>query len=109
MKILVTGTAGFIGHALVKKLLARGDEIIGLDNINDYYDVNLKYGRLEDLGIDRNTVIASEISRHCEELSPSLRGTKQSTNPIDCRAALAVTEPSLRAKFPRHCERSAAI
>jgi len=45
-KILVTATAGFIGYPLAKKLLDRGDEVVGLDNINDYYDVNLKYGRL---------------------------------------------------------------
>ena len=54
MKILVTGTAGFIGYHLAKKLLERGDEVIGLDNINDYYDVNLKYARLNELGIDKN-------------------------------------------------------
>ncbi len=53
MKILVTGSAGFIGHNLTKKLLERGDEVIGIDNINDYYDVNLKYGRLADLGIEK--------------------------------------------------------
>jgi UDP-glucuronate 4-epimerase len=52
MKILVTGTAGFIGFHLAKKLLERGDEVVGLDNINDYYDVNLKYARLKELGID---------------------------------------------------------
>ncbi len=52
MKILVTGTAGFIGYHLAKKLLERGDEVVGIDNINDYYDVNLKYGRLKELGID---------------------------------------------------------
>lgn len=52
MKILVTGTAGFIGFHLAKKLLERGDEVIGIDNINNYYDVNLKYGRLKELGID---------------------------------------------------------
>ena len=51
MKILVTGTAGFIGFYVAKKLLQRGDEVVGLDNINDYYDVNLKYGRLKELGI----------------------------------------------------------
>ncbi len=56
MKILVTGTAGFIGYHLAKKLLERGDEVVGIDNINDYYDVNLKYGRLKELGIDRDEV-----------------------------------------------------
>jgi len=56
MKILVTGTAGFIGHALAKKLLERGDEVIGIDNINDYYDVNLKYARLGELGINKEEI-----------------------------------------------------
>lgn len=56
MKILVTGTAGFIGFHLAKKLLERGDEVIGLDNINDYYDVNLKYARLEELGLARKDI-----------------------------------------------------
>jgi UDP-glucuronate 4-epimerase len=51
MKILITGTAGFIGSHLVVKLLARGDKIVGLDNINDYYDQNVKYGRLQRGGI----------------------------------------------------------
>lgn len=46
MKILVTGTAGFIGNHLAIKLLERGDEVIGVDNLNDYYDVNLKKARL---------------------------------------------------------------
>ena len=47
MKILVTGAAGFIGFHTSKKLLDRGDEVVGLDNLNDYYDVRLKYARLE--------------------------------------------------------------
>jgi UDP-glucuronate 4-epimerase len=51
MKIFLTGIAGFIGFHLAKYLASRGDEVIGLDNINDYYDVNLKYGRLAKLGI----------------------------------------------------------
>ncbi len=49
MKILVTGAAGFIGFHLSKYLLARGDEVVGLDNLNDYYDVTLKEGRLAQL------------------------------------------------------------
>ncbi len=53
MKILVTGSAGFIGSFAAGGLADRGDEVIGLDSINDYYDVNLKYNRLEKDGIDR--------------------------------------------------------
>ena len=49
MKILVTGTAGFIGSHLTKYLLDRGEQVVGLDNLNDYYDVNLKLARLKRL------------------------------------------------------------
>ncbi len=49
MKVLVTGTAGFIGSHVAQRLLARGDEVIGLDNLNDYYDVTLKRARLAKL------------------------------------------------------------
>ena len=49
MKILVTGSAGFIGSALSARLLARGDEVVGVDNLNDYYDVTLKQARLDRL------------------------------------------------------------
>ncbi len=51
MKILVTGTAGFIGFHLTRRLADAGHEVLGLDNVNDYYDVRLKHARLERLGL----------------------------------------------------------
>jgi len=57
MKILVTGSAGFIGYHLSKKLIERGDTVIGVDQINDYYDIELKYSRLKDLGIEKSNII----------------------------------------------------
>ncbi len=66
-KVLVTGAAGFIGFYTAKKLIDLGYEVIGLDNINDYYDINLKYDRLKELGIDRteakqeNNLVQSSI------------------------------------------------
>ncbi len=56
MKILVTGSAGFIGYHLSKRLLEAGNQVVGIDSINDYYDVRLKYARLETAGIHRNLV-----------------------------------------------------
>lgn len=65
MKILVTGTAGFIGFHLANRLVERGDEVVGLDVINDYYDTRLKYDRLRYAGfapekIEYNQLIFSE-------------------------------------------------
>lgn len=56
MRVLVTGSAGFIGFHLVKRLLDRGDEVTGIDNINDYYDVKLKYSRLQETGIEEEKI-----------------------------------------------------
>ncbi|RUY87826.1 GDP-mannose 4,6-dehydratase, partial [Mesorhizobium sp. M7A.F.Ca.CA.003.01.2.1] len=46
MKVLVTGAAGFIGYHVAKRLLERGDEVVGIDNVNDYYDPEIKEARL---------------------------------------------------------------
>lgn len=54
MKILITGAAGFIGFHLSKKLLDQSYQIIGIDNLNDYYDPSLKQSRLEILGKYKN-------------------------------------------------------
>lgn len=62
-KILITGSAGFVGFHLVNKLIKEGYDIIGLDNINDYYDVNLKYGRLKEAGIDYNNIVYNKITQ----------------------------------------------
>ena len=55
MKILVTGAAGFIGYHLVKSLIEDSHVVIGLDNINDYYSTNLKFDRLKELGINKDS------------------------------------------------------
>jgi UDP-glucuronate 4-epimerase len=67
MKILVTGTAGFIGYHVAQRLIERGDEVVGLDSINEYYDPAIKYGRLAKTGIEKtlidyNTLVPSTLS-----------------------------------------------
>ena len=54
MKVLLTGVAGFIGYHVALKLLARGDTVIGVDNLNDYYDVSLKQARLDSIAKQDN-------------------------------------------------------
>jgi UDP-glucuronate 4-epimerase len=79
MKILVTGAAGFIGSHVAHKLLARGDEVVGLDNLNEYYDVTLKLARLARL-----------------EKLPNFRFTK-----LDLSDQLGMAELFAREKFQR--------
>ena len=63
MKILITGTAGFIGFHLAVKLIESGYDVIGLDSINDYYDVNLKYARLAETGIIKEKIEYGNLIR----------------------------------------------
>ncbi len=81
MKVLVTGSAGFIGFHLVKHLIARGDKVVGIDNINDYYDVQLKYDRLAETGIEQSAIaygeeINSLISENYSFIKMDLTDTK---------------------------------
>jgi UDP-glucuronate 4-epimerase len=64
MKILVTGSAGFIGYHTAKRLLENNHEVVGVDNINDYYDINLKYGRLKELGIKKEEIKKNNSKLH---------------------------------------------
>lgn len=61
-KILVTGTAGFIGYHLVKALMDTSAAVVGLDNINDYYDLDLKHARLEQTGIEVKGIVYNRLS-----------------------------------------------
>lgn len=63
MKILVTGAAGFIGFYTALRLVQQGHEVVGLDSINDYYDINLKYGRLGESGIDNKNIKYGKLAQ----------------------------------------------
>lgn len=67
MNVLVTGAAGFIGSAVCQRLLDRGDIVAGLDNINDYYNQELKYSRLANLGISKDDVVWYKFANSSSE------------------------------------------
>jgi UDP-glucuronate 4-epimerase len=85
MRILVTGAAGFIGSALSERLLARGDEVLGYDNLNDYYDPTLKEARLGPAdaagGLRLRARIAGRPAGAGEGASPSSARSAWSTSP----------------------------
>ena len=99
MKILVTGTAGFIGFHLSLVLAKRGDEVVGYDNINDYYDINLKFARLKEAGFDiselaEKKIITSKIYKNLHFIKADLSDSKTikelfETQNFDCVVNLA--------------------
>jgi len=100
MKILVTGTAGFIGYHLANKLLELGHEVIGLDNINDYYDINLKYARLESLGIKKEDIVDNNLVK--SHTNPNHKFIKASLEDADTLNNLFETQ-----KFDAVCNLAA--
>ena len=71
MKVLVTGVAGFIGYSVAIQLLARGDTVIGVDNLNDYYDVNLKLARLNSINTHAQAANFNFVKLDLAELLPT--------------------------------------
>ncbi len=100
MKVLVTGAAGFIGFHLARRLLERGDEVVGLDNINDYYDVGLKFGRLAESGIEPARIAEKEFRP--STLYPRYRFVKLDLTDHDALARLFGDE-----KFEAVCHMAA--
>jgi UDP-glucuronate 4-epimerase len=76
MKILITGIAGFIGFHVAIKLIEDGHEIIGIDNINNYYDISLKFDRLKQLGIKRSKLDICDVVE--SDLYPKLKFIRMS-------------------------------
>ncbi|MGE4295913.1 MAG: NAD-dependent epimerase [Campylobacterales bacterium] len=100
MKVLVTGTAGFIGFHTALKLLERGDEVVGLDNINDYYDVRVKHGRLKLSGIDPASVEEGRLIQSSRY--PNYRFIK-----LDLADQNAINKLFQEEKFDRVCHLAA--
>jgi len=73
MKVLLTGAAGFIGHSVCLSLLARGDTVVGVDNLNDYYDVSLKQARLESIYAQPNAKNFTFVKLDLAEQNPTAR------------------------------------
>jgi UDP-glucuronate 4-epimerase len=73
MKVLLTGVAGFIGHAVCLRLLERGDTVVGVDNLNDYYDVSLKQARLESIYAHPNAKNFTFVKLDLAEQNPTAR------------------------------------
>lgn len=92
MKVLITGTAGFIGFYAVEKFIKEGYQVIGLDNINNYYDVGLKYDRLIESGIDIQDIQDNEIVQ-------STRWNEYRFLKLDIQAQEAIEQLFIRENF----------
>lgn len=101
-KILITGAAGFIGYHLCEKLLDMDYSIVGLDNINDYYNVNLKYDRLENLGIKKNKACKFNLISVSE-----IYGTKMQFIRINLQDSEAVNKLFIDHEFDLVCNLAA--
>lgn len=87
MKLFISGTAGFIGFHLTNRLAQQGYEILGFDNINDYYNVSLKYKRIEQLGISKeqiieNTIVQSKTFKNLQFIKADLQNKSVVMNSI---------------------------
>ena len=100
MKILVTGAAGFIGFHVAASLARRGDEVVCLDVVNDYYDVGVKFGRLSELGIQKKNVVDAEIT--ISSIYPNLSFIKLDLTDYTAMSALFKSE-----KFDAVCNLAA--
>jgi nucleoside-diphosphate-sugar epimerase len=87
-KFLVTGTAGFIASQVCKQLLDHGDDVVGVDNLNDYYDIRLKNWRLEQLKVDTNARNFTFVDLDIEDQS-KLIDLFQAQGPFDAVLNLA--------------------
>jgi UDP-glucuronate 4-epimerase len=89
MKLLVTGAAGFIGCHLAKRLAMEDHSVVCVDNINDYYDIDLKYARLSSLGIERNMINAAGENKYIvSSVFPGLTFAKMDLCDTECTMPL---------------------
>ncbi|HRQ69694.1 MAG TPA: NAD-dependent epimerase [bacterium] len=100
MKILVTGTAGFIGYHVAEHLVNRSDEVVGLDVVNDYYDINLKYSRLENMGIDKDMAVYGKLVK-------STKSDNYSFIKLDLKDKESIEDLFKNQKFDKVCNLAA--